>query len=162
MVSSDENRAVNDKRQIVVFSLGTQLYGLPIASVQEIIRVTSLVKIPKSPEFVEGVINLRGRIIPVIDLRKKFDMPAIGDGKNCRIIIVEMENSCAGCLVDMVKEVMNTEGLEVRTPPKMFELGTQDFFKGIIEKGASMVVLLDIERIFSGEEKKVIEQVVSQ
>lgn len=103
--------------QLVTFSIGEEEFGVDILRVQEIIRMMDITKVPKAPDFVEGVINLRGNVIPIIDLRKRFGMDARERDKNTRIIVIEINNMIVGFIVDAVSEVLRIPADTVEPPP---------------------------------------------
>jgi purine-binding chemotaxis protein CheW len=133
-------------QQLVVFSLGSEEYGLPITTVQEIIRYTRPRTIPSAPPSVRGVINLRGKIIPVVDLKARLQL-AGGDAEESKIVIVEAGAVTAGLIVDDVDEVItvDTDALE---PAPTGEVG---YISAVAKVGDRLLVLLDVEAMFGGE-----------
>jgi len=133
-------------QQLVVFSLGSEEYGLPITTVQEIIRYTRPRTIPSAPPSVRGVINLRGKIIPVVDLKSRLAL-AGGDAEESKIVIVEAGAVTAGLIVDDVDEVItvDTDALE---PAPTGEVG---YISAVAKVGDRLLVLLDVEAMFGGE-----------
>src|SRR6185437_12177150 len=112
------SEANGDELQLVVFQLGVELYGVEIACVHEIVRMQSITRVPRAPAFVEGVINLRGKVIPVIDLRHRFHLPAAAHTRASRIVVVEIGDQVVGLVVDGVSEVLqvNTTLIEPPSP----------------------------------------------
>src|SRR5947207_14366443 len=110
--------ASGEERQLVVFQLGAELYGVEISRVHEIIRLQTVTKVPRAPSFVEGVINLRGKVIPVVDLRRRFGLPTADHTRASRIVVVELGDQVVGIIVDGVSEVLrvNTSTIEPPTP----------------------------------------------
>ena len=104
--------------QLVTFSIGEEEFGVDILSVQEIIRMMDITKVPRAPEFVEGVINLRGKVIPIIDLRRRFGLSTRDHDKHTRIIVIEINNMIVGFVVDSVSEVLRIPSSTVEPPPK--------------------------------------------
>jgi purine-binding chemotaxis protein CheW len=133
-------------QQLVVFSLGSEEYGLPITTVQEIIRYTRPRTIPSAPPSVRGVINLRGKIIPVVDLKARLQLTG-GDAEESKIVIVEAGAVTAGLIVDDVDEVItvDTDALE---PAPTGEVG---YISAVAKVGDRLLVLLDVEAMFGGE-----------
>lgn len=137
--------------QLVIFRLGNEEYGLPITKVQEINRLVPITKLPQTPSFMEGVINLRGRIIPVIDLRKRFQLKVAEHGDDSRIIIVEVSGQTVGIIVDAVSEVVRMPGASVEPPPPVFILDAQ-YIYGVGKLEDRLLILLDIDNILTSKE----------
>ena len=133
-------------QQLVVFSLGSEEYGLPITAVQEIIRSTRPRTIPSAPPSVRGVINLRGKIIPVVDLKARLRLEG-GDAEESKIVIVEAGAVTAGLIVDDVDEVLTVEA-EALEPAPTGEIGC---ISAVAKVGDRLLVLLDVEAMFGGE-----------
>jgi purine-binding chemotaxis protein CheW len=149
--------------QYLTFQLSEEIFALDIATVREVLEFTKVTKVPQTPEMMIGVINLRGSVVPVIDLRLKFGMGISERTVNTCIIIIEVvldeEITMIGALVDSVKEVMDMESDQIEPPPK---IGTQlntDFIKGMGKQGDQFVIILDIEKIFSMDELSIVQQV---
>ncbi|GAV22531.1 chemotaxis protein CheW [Carboxydothermus pertinax] len=149
-----ENLTKKSEAQIVIFTLNQQQYGVDIAQVFEIIRMTDITKIPNTPYFVEGVINLRGKIIPVIDLRKRLGMPEVERDKATRIIVVDVDGLTVGMIVDSVMEVFRLNDVEIESTPSMINDIDSSFIQGIAIKDERMIILLDLNRVLKGEEKE--------
>lgn len=134
--------------QVVIFSLGGEEYSVDISIVREIIRMVDLTRIPKLPEFIEGVINLRGQITTVIDLRKRFEMePVVSD--NNRIIIVDLKGEPIGIIVDSVSEVMTVPSGQIDDMPSIKHARTQEYLKGICKVDDRILILLDLDKILT-------------
>jgi len=134
--------------QVVVFSLGGEEYCIDISIAREIIRMVDLTRIPKLPEFIEGVINLRGQITTVIDLRKRFEMePVVND--NNRIIIVDLKGEPIGIIVDSVSEVMTVPPGQIDDMPSIKHARTQEYLKGICKVDDRILILLDLDKILT-------------
>ena len=132
--------------QLVVFSLGSEGYGLPITQVQEIIRYTRPRTIPSAPPSVRGVINLRGKIIPVVDLKARLQV-AGGDAEESKIVIVEAGAVTAGLIVDDVDEVITVDADALEAAPT----GEVGYISAVAKVGDRLLVLLDVEAMFGGE-----------
>ncbi len=146
-------------RQFVSFRLGKEEYGIPILRVQEIIRFEALTRVPQSADHVEGVLNLRGQIIPVMDLRRRFGLPSLERNFSTRIIVVEIDQAKFGILVDCVNEVRSIGSDEIDPAPP---LGTQidaEYIEGMAKLDQGLVILLDIDNVFRAEEEKKLESV---
>ena len=153
--------SVRQEVQAVGFYLGEDEYAIYINKVREIVPMTDIRKIPKSPQFVEGVINIRGKIIPVLDLRKRFDL-SINDTnrQSCKILIVELEKNQVGLIVDNVSEVMKFYSDDIEKAPPMFSANiSSQYIQGVAKIENKLIILLDIERLLSFEEKSVLERI---
>ena len=140
--------------QLVGFQLGNEEYGIDILKVQEINRVAEITKIPQSPDFVEGVINLRGNIIPIIDLRKRFHMPEREHDKQTRIVVGEIEGRTVGLIVDAVSEVIRLSPSTIEPAPKIVSENQVDYIKGVGKLDDRLLMLLDIDKILTGSDKE--------
>lgn len=133
--------------QLVTFSLGEEVYGIDILAVQEIIRMQNITEIPRTAEYVEGVINLRGKVIPVIDLRKRFNLPLKENNKDERIIVVEIENKIIGMIVDSVSKVLRLPSSLVEPPSPIVGGVDSNYIKGVGKITDMLVILLDLSKI---------------
>ena len=142
--------------QIVGFRVGTETFGVSIATVHEIVRVPAITPVPDSPECVQGVINLRGRIIPVVDLRKRFGEKVVTSGKKNRILVAEVEGKMIGLIVDAASEVLKIPPSEVEPPPNVFEEGEVNYVTGVGKLGGRLIIMVDLTRILQrGELRRV-------
>ncbi|GAB6180141.1 chemotaxis protein CheW [Desulfotomaculum defluvii] len=146
------------EEQTVVFQLMGQVYGVDINSVFEIIRMESITKIPHSPHFVEGVINLRGHIIPVIDLAKRFGLGQNEQSQDSRIIILEVSGQTIGVIVDSVQEVLRIPINNVEPPPPVIDGIESAYIRGIAILEEKLIILLDQNKILMEEEKNLLLQ----
>ena len=143
--------------QLVTFMLGAEEYGVPISQIQEIDRLAKITKVPKAAEFIEGITNLRGEVIPVLDTRKRFDLDIKPPDDRSRIIIVDLGGVKTGLVVDSVREVLNLARKDIAPPPESIGSSIdQQFISGIgkVDAGKRMIVLLDVEKILSLREKE--------
>jgi purine-binding chemotaxis protein CheW len=153
--SSDLGRQLAGK--YMTFKLDHEEYGLAILRVREIIGLMDITRVPRTKEFIRGVINLRGKVIPVVDLRLKFNMPAIEATDQTVIIVVQWTagnvSTTMGILVDEVLEVMNIAGEQIEPPPELYSRnGETDFILGIGKADKRVICLLDIEQVLSKDE----------
>lgn len=148
----------NEELQLVIFRLAKEEYGLPITKVQEINRLVPITKLPQTPAFMEGIINLRGRIIPVIDLRKRFQLAAAEQSDDNRIIIVEVSGQTIGIIVDAVTEVVRLPGSSVEPPPPTFILDAQ-YIHGVGKLDERLLIMLDIDKILTSQEEIMLKQI---
>ena len=146
----------NTTLQYLTFALGEEVFALETGSVREVIELVPVTRIPKTPPFMRGVINLRGHAVPVVDLRIKFDMPQVKDTVNTCIIIVDVEvegeNCHMGAIVDSVREVFEMGSDQINPPPRMGTSIRADFIKGMGKQNEEFIMILDIGRVFSPEE----------
>lgn len=154
-----ETAVLNDLAgQYVSFVLNNEEYGVSILAVHEIIRFQDLTRIPQSPKFVDGVLNLRGKVIPVINLRKKFDMDEKDSDGSTRIIVVDLEGRTVGMIVDEVKEVQLIETEQISEAPPMGASMNAEYILGMAKVDDSLKILLDINRVLTEKELEAIEQ----
>lgn len=144
--------------QIVGFRIGRETFGLPIAIVREIVRVPEITSVPNAPEYIEGVINLRGRIIPVVDLRKRFGQEAATLNKKSRIVVVELNGRAVGLIVNSASEVLKLPPSEIEKPHNVFQEGELDFITGVGKLQGRLVILLDLNRILQRAEIRHLEE----
>ena len=145
--------------QLVTFSIGDEEFGVDILKVQEIIRTMEITKVPRAPAFVEGVINLRGKVIPIIDLRKRFGLQTRGHDKNTRIIVIEINNMIVGFVVDSFPEVLRIPASTVEPPPPKVAGLESEYISGVGKLEDRLLILLDLNRLLSREERSVLSQV---
>lgn len=144
----------SQEEQVVVFQLMEQVYGIDINSVFEIIRMESITKIPRTPHFVEGVINLRGRIIPVIDLATRFGLGVSERTQESRIIIVEVSGQKIGMIVDSVQEVLRIPISAIEPPPPVVNGIDAAYLRGIAILDPKLVILLDQNKVLMDDERE--------
>src|SRR5271157_5632851 len=133
--------------QIVGFRIGRETFGLPIAMVREIVRVPEITSVPNAPDYIEGVINLRGRIIPIVDLRKRFGEKSFEPSKKNRIVVVELETRAIGLIVNSASEVLRIPPSEIEEPHNVFKEGELNYITGVGKLNGRLVILLDLNRI---------------
>jgi len=143
--------------QVVSFHLSSEEYGVDISQVQEIIRMVEITHVPRAPHFMEGVINLRGQLIPIIDLRTRFGMARAQTTKNTRIIVTEIGNKRVGIVVDNVSEVLNIPIESVEEAPEMIAGVGTEYIQGVGKMNERLIILLDLTMVMSVEEKAQLE-----
>jgi purine-binding chemotaxis protein CheW len=150
--------------QMISFSVGSERFGVDILVVQEIIMMSNVTEIPNAPDFVEGVINLRGSIIPVLDLRKRLRLR--GYGRNIpakpgtRILVVEIEGNVTGFIVDSVAKVISVPFSKIAPPPDIIVAGVQSLYiSGVVHLDEGILIILDFRKILSMEEKEALDGV---
>jgi purine-binding chemotaxis protein CheW len=141
----------NQELQLVAFRLGNETYAVDIQQVQEIIRMQRITAVPGAPFFVEGVINLRGRIIPVIDLRKRLGLPPGEETDEVRIVVVEVPPHKVGMIVDAVEEVLRLSTENIEAPSSLVASVDEQYLKGVGKTEDRLVVLLDLKEVLKKE-----------
>lgn len=152
-----EHIKAEEELQLVTFRLASEEYGLPITKVQEINRVLPVTVLPQTPSFMEGIINLRDRIIPIIDLRKRFQLPITNHNEDTRIIIVEMNGQTVGVTVDAVMEVVRLSAADVDAPPAS-TVANSRFINGVGKMNGQLIILLDIDQVLTAQEGIAVQQ----
>jgi purine-binding chemotaxis protein CheW len=133
-------------QQIVGFRVGKENFGVPIGIVHEIVRMMEITVVPDSPSYIEGVINLRGKIIPVVDLRKRF-AEEIHPNRRNRIVVAELDGRLVGLVVDAANEVLKLDPELIEPPPNIFEQGELNYVTGVGKLGDRLVILIDLAKI---------------
>jgi purine-binding chemotaxis protein CheW len=152
---------VKEANQYLTFKLDQEVYALDITQVREVLDLTDVTRVPRMPDFMKGVINLRGGVVPVVDLRLKFDMTVTEKTVDTCIIIMEItldgETTLLGALADSVQEVINLEPEQIEPPPKIGTRLESEFIKGMGKKNDEFIIILDIDRVFLAEELSVLQ-----
>jgi purine-binding chemotaxis protein CheW len=144
-----------ERIQLVSFKIGNEEHGIDVLKVREIIRMSNITRVPNTPHYIEGVINLRGKVIPIISLRTKFSLPEAENDSRTRIIVMDMDNELMGFVVDSVAEVIRIAVNEIQPPPPIVTGGIdQECLSGVIHHAERLLVLLDLEKMFPPEERK--------
>ncbi len=147
--------------QHLTFKLDDEVFALDISKVREVLEYTTVTKVPQTPEFMLGVINLRGNVVPVIDMRLKFGMSGTDKTVNTCIIIVEIkvegENTVLGAMADSVQEVFELESDQIEPPPKIGTRMNTDFIRGMGKRDGEFIIILDIDKVFSSGELAVVQ-----
>jgi len=144
--------------QVVGFRIGDETFGVRIGSVREIVRVPEITTVPNAQETIEGVINLRGKIIPVIDLRKHFGQSEIVADKKNRILVVELESKLVGLIVNSASEVLKIPPSEIESPGSVFADGESSYVTGVGKLKGRLIILLDISKLLHRQEFKKLEE----
>jgi len=137
---------------IVGFRVGRETYGVPITALHEIVRVPEITAVPDAPDYLEGVINLRGKIVSVVDLRKRFGQPATEFNRHTRILVVEHRGRLAGMIVDSASEVLKIPKSEIEGAPAMMQDGGLDCVTGLGKYQGRLIILLDVNRVLAARE----------
>ncbi len=149
-----ESQVLAVEEQLVIFELANEVYGVDISRVQEIIRMTTITQLPRAPEFVEGVINLRGKVIPVVDLDKRFGLEMTERTKSSRIVVVDVGEHTIGMVVDAVSEVLRVPADAVEPPSPVVTTIESDYIRGIAKLESRLIILLDLDKVLSWDEKR--------
>jgi purine-binding chemotaxis protein CheW len=141
------------ENQLVVFDLANEHYGVDISLVESIIKMQPITAVPHAPRFVEGLTNLRGTVLPVIDLRKRFDLSVKDVTKDTRIVVVEVDSMTVGMIVDAVTEVLRVAEVAIEPPPSTVSTVDSTYITGIAKVGERLVTLLDLSKVLNVEEQ---------
>jgi purine-binding chemotaxis protein CheW len=166
-VAADENRSEKVRHRegkYLTFTLAGEEYGIGILKVKEIIGIITITAIPQTPPYIKGVINLRGKVIPVIDLRLKFGMSPMEYTERTCIIVIEVSQGpgylLIGILVDSVSEVLNIKGADIEDTPNFGTQLNTDFILGMAKAGGGIKILLDIDRVMNADEVAALENTI--
>jgi purine-binding chemotaxis protein CheW len=148
--------SITDTRQYLTFQLAEEIFGVDVSHVREILEFNTVTKVPRTPDYMRGVINLRGSVVPVLDMRLKFGMTMTEKTVNTCIIVVEVsfdgETTIIGALVDSVDEVFELEPDQIEPAPRIGIQLKTEFIKGMGKRDDRFIIILDIDRVFSTEE----------
>ena len=159
--------AVTEKKNVIegkflTFALSNEEYGIEILRVREIIGLMDITTVPQTPEYMKGVINLRGKVIPVIDLRLKFSMQEEIHTQETCVIVVEVNNTSIGIIVDSVSEVLDIKSGDIEETPSFGQGIDTNFIMGLGKVKEQIIILLDIESVLSSDELEMVEQLVKE
>lgn len=156
---------ITETRQYLTFKLGEEIFALDVAKVREILDFTTVTKVPRTPDFMRGVINLRGSVVPVIDMRLKFGMSITEKTVNTCIIVVEIsldnETAVLGALADSVQEVFEMEPASIEPAPRIGTSLKTEFIKGMGKHNDQFIIILDVDKIFSTDELAMVQNMGS-
>jgi purine-binding chemotaxis protein CheW len=157
-IEDDEDINIQSNKYLM-FTLGNEEYGIDIARITAIEELQQITVIPDMPDFVKGVINLRGKVIPAVDLRLRFGLEERGyDDRTC-IVIVSINESTIGLIVDIVSEVHEIGKNDIEPPPSFKNAsGKEQYISGLAKKGEEVKIILDVQKIISNEDKAILEQ----
>jgi len=156
LVKIDDLSKNDELIQLVSFMLADEEYGVEVLKVREIIRMPTITKMPNVPQHVEGIINLRGKVIPIISMRRRFGLVENQNNSQTRIIIMDVVGSLTGFIVDAVSEVIRIHSSEIQPPPSMVLSGGigQEFITGVFSHAERLLIIMDIDRMFSEDERE--------
>jgi len=158
MTLTDKNKDETEV-QMVAFMLDKEEFAINILQVREVLKMTQVTPLPQSAHFIEGVINLRGEVIPVIDLRKRFELDSGERGEQTRIIIVEIRESKVGLIVDSVTEVLRLSSAAIQPPPSRVAGTRTDYLKGVGKIDERLLIVLNLDKILTTEEKILMDEI---
>lgn len=149
------NVGTDELIQLVSFMLSNEEYGVEVLKVREIIRMPSITKMPNTPHYVEGIINLRGKVIPIISMRKRFGLPDSDHDGHTRIMVMDVAGGLTGFIVDAVSEVIRIHSSEIQPPPTMVSGNIdQEFITGVFNHAEHLLIIMDVDRMFSQQERE--------
>jgi purine-binding chemotaxis protein CheW len=147
---------ITETAQYITFKLGDESFALNVAQVREVLEIAQITKVPTAPPYMRGVVNVRGKAIPVVDLRLKFGLPPVADTVNTRILVIELEldgeSTVLGGVADSVHEVIELEPGQVTPPPRIAMRWRTELIQGMGRRGDEFIIILDLEKVFSIEE----------
>jgi purine-binding chemotaxis protein CheW len=139
--------------KLVTFRLGEDLFAADIFSVERVLRYTPATSVPDMPAYIEGVMDYQGRVVPIVNLRRRFELPAADVGTQTRILVLNVSGEWIGCVVDAVTEVASFDRAAVAPPPKLFRGLAGEYLKGIIRRNDKLVIFLDVDQLLSSTER---------
>ena len=147
---------ISETRQYMTFRLGNELFAINVAQVREVLEVSTITRVPTAPDYMRGVVNVRGQAIPVVDLRLRFGLPKLVDTITTRVIVMELnldgETAILGGLADSVHEVIELDESNINPPPRIAMRWRTDFILGMGKRGDQFIIILDVNAVFSSEE----------
>ncbi len=158
-MEATRTRQTGELRQFISFGVGEETHGVELLRVKEVIRVRELTRLPGAPSFVKGIINLRGDVIPIMDLRDRFGLEARRQTTQTRVIVVEVDRRLVGMAVDSASQVVRIPPDQIDPPPPVLQGPSQEFIAGVGKLGDKLVILLDPDIILTPDEKAALSSV---
>lgn len=149
---ADDDTGNVEHRQCVTFRLDEEVYGINVMLVQEVLRITDIAPVPGAPNYVVGIINLRGNVVTVIDTRMRFGLPSREMDDSTRIVIIETEHQTVGIIVDSVSEVVDIYSNEIETAPNVGNDETARYIDGVVSRGDELLILVDLNKLLTDDE----------
>ncbi len=149
------------EKQLVIFELGEGQFGIEISAVEGIVKMQEITKVPYSPSYMEGITTLRGSVLPIIDLKKRFGMDAEAETRETRIITAILDTMKVGMIVSAVSEVLTIDDSTIEPPPAIANGVSSEFITGIAKIGTRLVILLDLAKVLSLEEKVMASKMIT-
>jgi purine-binding chemotaxis protein CheW len=151
---------ITETSQYMTFKMGDELFAIDVSQVREVLEIPQITKIPSAPEYMRGVVNVRGQAIPVVDLRVKFGLPRSADTLQSRVIVMELsidgESAVLGGIADSVHEVIDLEPGDINPPPRIAMRWRTEFILGMGKRGEDFVIILDVNSVFSSEDLAIV------
>lgn len=153
---------ITETMQYMTFKLGDELFAINVAQVREVLEVSQITRVPTAPEYMRGVVNVRGQAIPVVDLRTRFGLPKAEETVNTRIIVMELdlggESTVLGGMADSVHEVIELEPSSINPPPRIAMRWRTEFIQGMGRRGDEFIIILDVNAVFSSDELSMLNE----
>jgi purine-binding chemotaxis protein CheW len=157
---------ITETRQYMTFKLGDELFAIDVAQVREVLELSQITKVPTAPSYMRGVVNVRGKATPVVDLRQRFGLPKGADTVSTRIIVMELdldgEATVLGGVADSVQEVIELDPANINPPPRIAMRWRTEFIQGMGKRGDDFIIILDANAVFSSEELALVENAAPQ
>lgn len=157
---------IAETSQYMTFKLGNELFAIGVAQVREVLEVSQITRVPTAPDYMRGVVNVRGQATPVVDLRLKFGLPAVPDTVHTRIVVMELEldgeATVLGGVADSVHEVIELEPGNIGPPPRIAMRWRSEFIQGMGRRGDEFIIILDVNRVFTSDEIALASEVSTQ
>lgn len=155
------SNAITSSAQYITFHLGNELFAIDVAQVREILELSQITRVPTAPEYLRGVVNVRGKAIPVVDLRLKFGLPSTADTLNSRVVVMELdidgEITVVGGIADSVHEVIELDPAQINPPPRIASRWRTELIRGMGRRGDQFVIILDIAAVFASDDLAVLQ-----
>ncbi len=153
------NDVAGEMTQLVSFSVDREEYAIPVLKIMEILRMPEVTRVPNTPTYVEGVMNLRGKVIPLVSLRKRFNLDGSENGRRTRTMVVDVTGELMGFIVDSVSEVLRVAEAEILPPPAAISAGVQqECVSGVINRGERLLIMLDLDKLIGSEERGIMKE----
>jgi purine-binding chemotaxis protein CheW len=156
---------IAETSQYMTFKLGNELFAINVEQVREVLEVSTITRVPTAPDYMRGVVNVRGKAIPVVDLRVRFGLPAASDTLSTRIIVMELqldgETVVLGGMADSVHEVIELEPASIHPPPRIAMRWRSEFIRGMGRRGDDFIIILDVNAVFASEELALVDNAAS-
>jgi purine-binding chemotaxis protein CheW len=147
---------ITETAQYITFKLGEELFAINVGQVREVLEIAQITRVPTAPGYMRGVVNVRGRAIPVVDLRMKFGLPKVADTVHSRVVVMELEldgeTTVVGGIADSVHEVIELEPGQINPPPRIAMRWRSELIQGMGRRGEEFIIILDINAVFSSED----------
>ena len=154
--------AITSSAQYITFHLGNELFAIDVAQVREILELTQITRVPTAPDYLRGVVNVRGKAIPVVDLRRKFGLPPAADTLNSRVVVLELELegevTVVGGIADSVHEVIELDPAQINPPPRIASRWRTELIRGMARRGEQFIIILDIGTVFASDELALLQE----